>query len=77
MYLRQNTFTKKDIENQVNGFIQKLENANSYLINKELSKAYDQWKEVYDELKLIKNETELVGTEKKIKIVSFLMDMLY
>ncbi|XIK74511.1 hypothetical protein N8C40_04305 [Enterococcus faecium] len=43
MYLRQKVFTKKDIENQINGFIQKLENANSYLINKELNKAYDQW----------------------------------
>ncbi|XIK92244.1 hypothetical protein N8B94_05190 [Enterococcus faecium] len=65
MYLRQKVFTKKDIENQINGFIQKLENANSYLINKELNKAYDQWKEVYDELKLIQNETKLVRTEKK------------
>lgn len=65
MYLRQNVFTKKDIENQINGFIQKLESANSYLINEELNKAYDQWKEVYDELKSIQNETKLVRTEKK------------
>ena len=73
MYLRQNVFTKKDIENQINGFIQKLENANSYLINKELNKAYDQWKEVYDELKNYKQGTEITAVgefERKGKVLN-------